>query len=316
MGGKTVGFSMFGGYSYNERTALSLGVVDPRHRDRRRADADLGRGERRHPQEHRRAAPAARGAGAGRHHPVRARRARELSPGVAHAPGLRRRSEGALGPGQGLGEPLRQLRCDLAPGRSMGDMWPQSSMTARRAGRMRRAMASWRAGGLQVSSRPHTRSVGQRICVSTPVASGRASKARICAANFCGVQRATIARIDLDEGGIGQPRRRHHVAHPHPPHRPHARGGGEVEQCLPLARLARRRPHRARAPGSRCRGARAHARARRRRAGPPAPPARPSSAPRARSAAAPARAPPAPWRAASRVPRTRGRGSARASPRA
>jgi vanillate/3-O-methylgallate O-demethylase len=29
MGGKTVGFSMFGGYSYNERTALSLGIVDP-----------------------------------------------------------------------------------------------------------------------------------------------------------------------------------------------------------------------------------------------------------------------------------------------
>ena len=28
-GGRTVGFSMFGGYSYNERTALSLGVVDP-----------------------------------------------------------------------------------------------------------------------------------------------------------------------------------------------------------------------------------------------------------------------------------------------
>jgi len=27
--GKIVGFSMFGGYSYNERTALSLGVVDP-----------------------------------------------------------------------------------------------------------------------------------------------------------------------------------------------------------------------------------------------------------------------------------------------
>jgi len=27
--GRTVGFSMFGGYSYNERTALSLGVVDP-----------------------------------------------------------------------------------------------------------------------------------------------------------------------------------------------------------------------------------------------------------------------------------------------
>jgi vanillate/3-O-methylgallate O-demethylase len=29
MGGKTVGFSMFGGYSYNERCGLSLGVVDP-----------------------------------------------------------------------------------------------------------------------------------------------------------------------------------------------------------------------------------------------------------------------------------------------
>jgi vanillate/3-O-methylgallate O-demethylase len=29
MGGKIVGYSMFGGYSFNERTALSLGVVDP-----------------------------------------------------------------------------------------------------------------------------------------------------------------------------------------------------------------------------------------------------------------------------------------------
>src|SRR2546430_14620271 len=29
MGGRTVGFSMFGGYSYNERTVLSLGVGDP-----------------------------------------------------------------------------------------------------------------------------------------------------------------------------------------------------------------------------------------------------------------------------------------------
>ena len=28
-GGRTVGYSMFGGYSFNERTALSLGVVDP-----------------------------------------------------------------------------------------------------------------------------------------------------------------------------------------------------------------------------------------------------------------------------------------------
>jgi len=29
MGGKVIGYSMFGGYSYNERTVLSLGVVDP-----------------------------------------------------------------------------------------------------------------------------------------------------------------------------------------------------------------------------------------------------------------------------------------------
>ena len=28
-GGKTVGMSMFSGYSYNERSMLSLGVVDP-----------------------------------------------------------------------------------------------------------------------------------------------------------------------------------------------------------------------------------------------------------------------------------------------
>jgi len=28
-GGRTVGLSMFGGYSFNERTALSLGIVDP-----------------------------------------------------------------------------------------------------------------------------------------------------------------------------------------------------------------------------------------------------------------------------------------------
>jgi vanillate/3-O-methylgallate O-demethylase len=29
MGGKVIGYSMFGGYSYNEKTVLSLGVVDP-----------------------------------------------------------------------------------------------------------------------------------------------------------------------------------------------------------------------------------------------------------------------------------------------
>ena len=33
MGGKAVGVSMFAGYSYNERSALSLGVVDPNIND-------------------------------------------------------------------------------------------------------------------------------------------------------------------------------------------------------------------------------------------------------------------------------------------
>ena len=46
--GRTVGLSMFAGYSYNERSYLSLGVVDPDVRGRRRADARLGRGGRRH----------------------------------------------------------------------------------------------------------------------------------------------------------------------------------------------------------------------------------------------------------------------------
>ena len=50
MGGKTVGFSMFGGYSYNERTALSLGRGGRGHQRRRRADAGLGRRGRRHQQ--------------------------------------------------------------------------------------------------------------------------------------------------------------------------------------------------------------------------------------------------------------------------
>ena len=49
MGGKTVGLSMFAGYSYNERTALSLGVVDPDDQIGEELHAGLGRGGRRHP---------------------------------------------------------------------------------------------------------------------------------------------------------------------------------------------------------------------------------------------------------------------------
>ena len=90
MGGKTVGFSMFAGYSYNERTccrsasstrSIELGdvltlvwgeenggthktTVEPHRQLEVRVQVATD--------------------------PVRARRARELSPGVAHAPGLRR----------------------------------------------------------------------------------------------------------------------------------------------------------------------------------------------------------------------------------
>ena len=46
--GKIVGLSMFSGYSYNERSMLSLGIVDADIDDRHRSDAGLGRGERRH----------------------------------------------------------------------------------------------------------------------------------------------------------------------------------------------------------------------------------------------------------------------------
>ena len=47
-GGKIVGFSMFTGYSYNERSVLSLGVVDPDIEDRQRGHAGVGRRRRRH----------------------------------------------------------------------------------------------------------------------------------------------------------------------------------------------------------------------------------------------------------------------------
>ena len=59
-GGKTVGLSMFAGYSYNERSMLSLGVVDADVADRHRADAGVGRGRRRLAEDHGRAPPAGR----------------------------------------------------------------------------------------------------------------------------------------------------------------------------------------------------------------------------------------------------------------
>ena len=62
LGGKTVGFSMFTGYSYNERSALSLGHDRSRHQDRNRGEGPVGRGERRHQEDHRRAPQADRSA--------------------------------------------------------------------------------------------------------------------------------------------------------------------------------------------------------------------------------------------------------------
>ena len=46
--GNTVGLSMFTGYSYNEKKALSLAHHRPRDPARHRAPRRLGRGERRH----------------------------------------------------------------------------------------------------------------------------------------------------------------------------------------------------------------------------------------------------------------------------
>ena len=56
--GNTVGLSMFTGYSYNEKKALSLGHDRPRDPARHRAQRRVGRAERRHQEDHRRAAQA------------------------------------------------------------------------------------------------------------------------------------------------------------------------------------------------------------------------------------------------------------------
>ena len=83
---RSVGLSMFAGYSYNERSMLSLGIVDPDIADRRRTDAGLGRRERRHQEDHRRAPQADRDPRHGVAGAVFPRRARNLRRRLAHAP--------------------------------------------------------------------------------------------------------------------------------------------------------------------------------------------------------------------------------------
>ena len=56
--GRTVGLSMFAGYSYNERSYLSLGVVDPDVEVGEVLDTGLGRAGRRDAEDHGGAAPA------------------------------------------------------------------------------------------------------------------------------------------------------------------------------------------------------------------------------------------------------------------
>ena len=80
-GGKMVGVSMFSGYSYNERTMLSLGFVEEQYaKPGTRGDAGVGRGERRHQEDHGRAPQADRGQGGGRPDALRRAGARGLPP--------------------------------------------------------------------------------------------------------------------------------------------------------------------------------------------------------------------------------------------
>ena len=66
-GGKVVGASMFSGYSFNERKMLSLGFVEEQYaKPGTPAHAGVGRGKRRHQEDHRRAPQADRDAGRGR----------------------------------------------------------------------------------------------------------------------------------------------------------------------------------------------------------------------------------------------------------
>ena len=77
-GGKVVGASMFSGYSFNERKMLSLGFVEEQYaKPGTAADAGVGRGERRHQEDHRRAPQADRDAGRSRARRPTPRRRRE-----------------------------------------------------------------------------------------------------------------------------------------------------------------------------------------------------------------------------------------------
>jgi hypothetical protein len=60
LNGKQVGLNMFSGYSYNERSMLSLGIVDANVELGTEVKLAVGRGRRRHEEAHRRAPQAAR----------------------------------------------------------------------------------------------------------------------------------------------------------------------------------------------------------------------------------------------------------------
>ncbi len=120
MGGKTVGFSMFGGYSYNERYGAVARRRRPEHRRRRRAHADLGRRERRHEEDDGRASPAARRAREGcARFPTRAMRARATTRAGGRAAPKAGRDAPRLAPTPG--GRWRHLPLFLRPEESGGD---------------------------------------------------------------------------------------------------------------------------------------------------------------------------------------------------
>ena len=82
--GEMVGVSTFSGYSYNERSMLSLGYVDVDVPSRRRGDARVGRGGRRVGEAGRRAPPAGGDPRRRQPVPVLRGRAHVVPRGVAH----------------------------------------------------------------------------------------------------------------------------------------------------------------------------------------------------------------------------------------
>ena len=93
-GGKTVGLSMFSGFSYNERSMLSLGVVDPDVEIGTRADAGVGRGKRRLAQDHGGAPPAGGDPGGGQPGAVLEGGARNLRRRLADGRSAERQGKG------------------------------------------------------------------------------------------------------------------------------------------------------------------------------------------------------------------------------